>query len=153
MPRISAYSPSGHWSKSYDAASFSSRHLPRHLPLRLRLLNDTHLVKMGAVDMLVLLLTHPNDFRQLALFWLWHLPKRDLTSPAEFATSGWDRPTMKRCWGLLDETSRSFSTVIKELDGDLARVVRYEFKRLLLMVQVTQRNSYRSACFIWCSEA
>lgn len=31
---------------------------------------------------------------------------------------------MKRCWELLDQTSRSFAAVIKELEGDLSRVVR-----------------------------
>lgn len=30
---------------------------------------------------------------------------------------------MKRCWDLLDHTSRSFAAVIHELDGDLSRVV------------------------------
>jgi hypothetical protein len=34
-----------------------------------------------------------------------------------------DREDMKRCWGFLDATSRSFSAVIKELEGDLSRVV------------------------------
>ena len=31
---------------------------------------------------------------------------------------------MKRCWELLDMTSRSFAAVIKELEGDLCRAVR-----------------------------
>ena len=30
---------------------------------------------------------------------------------------------MKDCWGFLDLTSRSFAAVIKELEGDLGRVV------------------------------
>lgn len=30
---------------------------------------------------------------------------------------------MKRCWELLDLTSRSFAFVIKEVEGELARVV------------------------------
>jgi hypothetical protein len=30
---------------------------------------------------------------------------------------------MRECWSLLDQTSRSFSMVIKELDDELARVV------------------------------
>ena len=80
---------------------------------------------MGATSMLKLLVTRPEDFRTLVQFWLWHEPKRDITAPAEVATSGWDRETMKRCWHFLDMTSRSFSAVIKELDGDLARMVRY----------------------------
>ena len=79
---------------------------------------------MGATDLLTLLFTHPNEFRVLAQFWLYHEQKRDITSASELATSGYDRSTMKRCWHFLDKTSRSFSSVIKELDGDLARVVR-----------------------------
>ncbi len=47
-----------------------------------------------------------------------HIPNRDITSASEFETSGWDRPSMKSCWDFLDQTSRSFSSVIKELDGD-----------------------------------
>ena len=30
---------------------------------------------------------------------------------------------MRKCWVFLDKTSRSFSAVIKELDGELCRVV------------------------------
>ncbi|KAI8985754.1 squalene synthase [Trametes punicea] len=78
---------------------------------------------MGALSMLTLLLTHPFEFRILLQYKLWHEPRRDITAPSEHATSGWDRPSMRRCWEFLDETSRSFCGVIKELDGDLARVV------------------------------
>ncbi|KAI0630529.1 squalene synthase [Trametes polyzona] len=78
---------------------------------------------MGAASMLTLLLTHPLEFRTLLQYKLWHEPKRDITAPSEHATSGWDRPSMRRCWEFLDLTSRSFSGVIKELEGDLARVV------------------------------
>ena len=49
--------------------------------------------------------------------------KRDITALGEHETSGYNRKTMKRCWAFLDRTSRSFAAVIKELDGDLARVV------------------------------
>mgnify|MGYP001602227765 FL=1 len=35
-----------------------------------------------------------------------------------------DREDMKQCWKFLDATSRSFAAVIKELEGDLSRVVR-----------------------------
>ena len=79
---------------------------------------------MGAASMLTLLLTHPLEFRTLLQYKLWHEPKRDITAPSELASSGWDRESMKKCWGFLDMTSRSFSAVIKELDGDLARMVR-----------------------------
>lgn len=85
---------------------------------------------MGAASLLTLLLTHPFEFRTLLQYKLWHEPKRDITEPSEFATSGWDRPSMRRCWEFLDETSRSFSGVIKELEGDLARVVRVPVHRL-----------------------
>jgi farnesyl-diphosphate farnesyltransferase len=78
---------------------------------------------MGAIEILSLALTHPNEFRILLQFWNFYLPKRDITKKEEHASSGWDRPTMRRCWELLDHSSRSFSAVIKELDGDLARVV------------------------------
>jgi len=78
---------------------------------------------MGALSMLALLLTHPLEFRILAQFWLYHDKQRDITSSSEHATSGWDRKSMRRCWGFLDLTSRSFSAVIKELDGDLARTI------------------------------
>lgn len=34
-----------------------------------------------------------------------------------------DREDMKQCWKFLDLTSRSFAAVIKELEGELGRVV------------------------------
>jgi farnesyl-diphosphate farnesyltransferase len=55
---------------------------------------------------------------------LWHEAKRDITAQREYETSGWDRASMRRCWEFLDMTSRSFSAVIKELEGDMARMVR-----------------------------
>ena len=88
---------------------------------------------MGFLSMLVLCLTHPNDFRALVQFWMMHEPKRDIASMKEHATSGWDRKTMRRCWELLDTSSRSFATVIKELDGDLARTVRTQSCARLFM--------------------
>lgn len=48
---------------------------------------------------------------------------RDITDPKNYADTGYDRESMKRCWHFLDMTSRSFSMVIKELEGELARVV------------------------------
>ncbi|KAG8815290.1 bifunctional farnesyl-diphosphate farnesyltransferase/squalene synthase [Serendipita sp. 401] len=78
---------------------------------------------MGKLQQLQLLFTHPTEFVALAQYWLYHEPKRDITSPQEFKTSGYDRETMKRCWFFLEKTSRSFAAVIKELDGDLARVI------------------------------
>src|SRR5712671_2982560 len=84
---------------------------------------------MGALEILSLALTHPNEFRILLQFWNYYEPKRDITKSEEHASSGWDRPTMRRCWQLLDHSSRSFSAVIKELDGDLARVVSLSLQR------------------------
>ncbi|RXK34886.1 farnesyl-diphosphate farnesyltransferase [Tremella mesenterica] len=48
---------------------------------------------------------------------------RDITDPKEYATTGYDRPSMRKCWEFLDRASRSFAMVIKELEGDLARTV------------------------------
>lgn len=76
---------------------------------------------MGVANWIVLLLTHPLEFKTLLQFYLYHSQKRDIKAVKEHPTSGWDRQSMKRCWNFLDLTSRSFSAVIKELDGDLAR--------------------------------
>lgn len=81
---------------------------------------------MGALSLLWMLVTHPDDLRTLIQFKMWFEPTRDITKPEEFVTSGYDRKTMRRCWEFLDLTSRSFSPVIKELEGDLARVVRVQ---------------------------
>ncbi|KAG6915095.1 hypothetical protein DXG01_013474 [Tephrocybe rancida] len=78
---------------------------------------------MGLSKWIVLLFTHPNEFRSLVQFYVYHEQKRDITSMKEHVTSGWDRESMRRCWTFLDKTSRSFSAVIKELDGDLARTI------------------------------
>lgn len=71
----------------------------------------------------VLLFTHPEELRSIISYALWHEKKRDIAAQQEHPTSGWDRESMRRCWEFLDMTSRSFSAVIKELDGDLARTV------------------------------
>lgn len=78
---------------------------------------------MAFTTWLALLLTHPTEFRTLLQFKLYHEQKRDITHVKEHATSGWDRENMRKCWKFLDQTSRSFSAVIKELDGDLARTI------------------------------
>lgn len=83
-------------------------------------------------SLLKLLFTRPDDFRALLQFKIWHAPTRDLTAIQEHPTSGWDRRSMRRCWEFLDMTSRSFAAVIKELDGDLARVVSSFFAFRLL---------------------
>nr|GAT47630.1 predicted protein [Mycena chlorophos] len=69
---------------------------------------------------LLLALTHPNEFRTLVQYKLWHSSTRELeTDP----TSGWERESMRKCWAFLDMTSRSFAAVIKELEGGLARTI------------------------------
>jgi len=80
---------------------------------------------MGKLQLLQLLLTHPLEFVTLTQYYLYHDHSRDITNPKEFKTSGYDRESMRKCWYFLDETSRSFAMVIKELDGDLARVVSF----------------------------
>lgn len=64
-----------------------------------------------------------TEARAMINYKIWHDKSRDITDPKEFATSGYNRPTMKTCWELLDQTSRSFAMVIQELEGDLARTV------------------------------
>ncbi|KAH9839709.1 squalene synthase [Rhodofomes roseus] len=78
---------------------------------------------MGVMSMLVLLLTHPVEFRTLLQYKIWHEANRDISAPSEWKHSGWDRKSMRRCWEFLDLTSRSFSGVIKEVEGDLARLI------------------------------
>ena len=79
---------------------------------------------MGLAAYLLLLLTHPVEFRTLVQYKIYHEYKRDITAKNEHPTSGWDRATMKRCWKFLDLTTSNFAAVIKELEGDLARTVR-----------------------------
>ncbi|KAJ6569401.1 isoprenoid synthase domain-containing protein [Mycena capillaripes] len=78
---------------------------------------------MGVSTWLLMLLTHPLEFKTLLQYHIHHERKRDITAKQEHPTSGWDRASMRRCWEFLDMTSRSFSAVVKELEGDLARVV------------------------------
>ncbi|KAI0041831.1 farnesyl-diphosphate farnesyltransferase [Auriscalpium vulgare] len=78
---------------------------------------------MGAATLLRLLITHPIEFKTLLQYWAYHQPSRDITAKTEHKTSGYDRETMRKCWELLDHSSRSFASVIKEVDGDLARVI------------------------------
>lgn len=73
---------------------------------------------------------------------------RDITSEKDFAATGYDRASMRRCWEFLDMTSRSFAMVIKELEGDLARIVSSPLSQVSL---VSKTNSGRSASSTWCS--
>lgn len=77
---------------------------------------------MGALSWAGLLITHPNEFKILLQYYLWH-DQRDVSAKEEWPHTGYDRDTMKKCWYFLDQTSRSFSSVIKQLEGDMARVV------------------------------
>ena len=52
---------------------------------------------------------------------LWRDPLHDIQANPE--ESGWDRERMRACWAFLDATSRSFAAVIKELKGELSRVI------------------------------
>ncbi|KAF8183893.1 squalene synthase [Mycena galopus ATCC 62051] len=78
---------------------------------------------MAISTWLLMAVTHPNEFRTLLQYHIYHEKKRDISAKQEHPASGWDRQTMRRCWDFLDLTSRSFSAVIKEVEGDLARVI------------------------------
>ena len=112
---------------------------------------------MGVLSTLALLVLHPVEFAILLRYRLFHGPTRDLAAPHEHPTSGWDRPSMRRCWQLLDMTSRSFSVVIKELEGDLARAVRIRVVVVVVVVVslVSFFFAYRrfasstSCCAVW----
>lgn len=116
----------------------------RSLLLFLFLLQTMAVGKIAS--MLGLLLTHPNEFRTLLQFYLFHEQKRDITAQQEHPTSGWDRQSMRRCWDFLDLTSRSFAAVIKELDGDLARTVR-----VLTLFPNTRRRSHWYDSSLFCT--
>lgn len=64
--------------------------------------------------------THPNELRSVINWAIWRDPTQRIE---ELKESGFDRPEMRRCWELLDLTSRSFAAVIKELEGELCRVI------------------------------
>ncbi|KAG6865565.1 hypothetical protein C0991_001458 [Blastosporella zonata] len=78
---------------------------------------------MGVANWITVMLNHPSDIVTWTQFLLQYRPRRNITSTKEHPTSGWDRPSMRRCWTLLNQTSRTFASVIKELDGELARTV------------------------------
>ncbi|KAL9935392.1 hypothetical protein V8E36_005740 [Tilletia maclaganii] len=76
---------------------------------------------MGVLSLLLLVFQHPSEVRSLIHYKLWRDPLNDITRNPE--QSGWDREEMRACWGFLDLTSRSFAAVIKELKGELGRVI------------------------------
>ncbi|PKI85226.1 squalene synthase [Malassezia vespertilionis] len=64
---------------------------------------------------------YPDEFRAIFAYTIWRDPVHDFKrNPAE---SGYDRERMRQCWQFLDMTSRSFAAVIKELKGELCRVI------------------------------
>lgn len=63
--------------------------------------------------------TRPSELRAVLTWAIWR-DEKDLAADAD---AGYARPSMKRCWEFLPLTSRSFAAVIKELDGELCRVV------------------------------
>lgn len=77
---------------------------------------------MSASTVLKAALTHPSEARAMITYKVWRDPVHDIRQNPE--ASGWDRERMRACWAFLDATSRSFAAVIKELKGELSRVVR-----------------------------
>lgn len=78
-------------------------------------------VKMGITDIALLAVTRPGELRSIISYKVWRDPLNDIkANPTE---SGWDRENMRDCWTFLDLTSRSFAAVIKELKGELSRVI------------------------------
>ncbi|TKY88695.1 hypothetical protein EX895_002326 [Sporisorium graminicola] len=76
---------------------------------------------MGVLSYLLLGITHPTELRAMIGYKLWRDPLNDIKANPD--ASGWNRERMRDCWGLLDLTSRSFAAVIKELKGELSRVI------------------------------
>ena len=115
------------WNKTYIPDIFKF-----YGPFFLNFVHPTTALSNMGVGKWIVLLFRPRDFKTLLEFALYYKPKRDITAVEEHPTSGWDRESMRRCWQLLDMTSRSFATVIKEADGDLARTVSASFITALL---------------------
>ena len=76
---------------------------------------------MGAADLVLTAITHPKEFRALVTYKVWRDPVHDFKRNP--GASGWDRERMRERWKFLDMTSRSFAAVIKELKGELSRVI------------------------------
>ncbi|WFD44327.1 squalene synthase [Malassezia psittaci] len=76
---------------------------------------------MGAAELVKAAILHPVEFRALITYKIWRDPVHDFKKNPE--ASGYDRERMRECWKFLDMTSRSFAAVIKELKGELSRVI------------------------------
>ncbi|KAA1127058.1 bifunctional farnesyl-diphosphate farnesyltransferase/squalene synthase [Puccinia graminis f. sp. tritici] len=75
---------------------------------------------MNLLGLIWLAIRHPQELKALVNYKLWYDPP-NLEEHPEITRI--NEPNMKACWLFLDQTSRSFSAVIKELDGELSRVV------------------------------
>jgi len=75
---------------------------------------------MDLLGLVWLALRHPHEVKALVNYKLWYDPP-NLEEHPEITRI--NEPNMKACWSFLDQTSRSFSAVIKELEGELSRVV------------------------------
>nr|AIC33779.1 farnesyl-diphosphate farnesyltransferase [Puccinia cf. psidii AE-2014] len=76
---------------------------------------------MNVFQLMGLALCHPNELKVSLNYKIWYEPSRRLEDDPEVTRIHY--PTMKACWHFLDQTSRSFSSVIKELEGELSRAV------------------------------
>ena len=88
---------------------------------------------MGLVKWLIFLLKHPLDFTTFVQFYLYYHRKLRNSAWKEHPNSGWDRRTMRKCWELFDMTDKAVCTIVKGLDGDLARTVSWDVCTLGLL--------------------
>ena len=58
------------------------------------------------------LLTHPSELRAVIQWTVWHDPLHERDPATE-------TPNLKKCYDFLEQTSRSFSKVIQELQPEL----------------------------------
>ncbi|KAI9601242.1 hypothetical protein H4Q26_001053 [Puccinia striiformis f. sp. tritici PST-130] len=75
---------------------------------------------MNLLGLVWLAIRHPQELKALVNYKLWYDPPNLQEHPE---VTRINEPNMQACWTFLDQTSRSFSAVIKELDGELSRVV------------------------------
>jgi len=76
---------------------------------------------MSKLDLIKMAFTRPDELKAMISYKVWRDPLNSITQDPQ--ASGWDREQMKICWKFLDLTSRSFAAVIKELKGELSRIV------------------------------
>ena len=96
---------------------------------------------MILVKWLIIFLKHPLDFKTLVQFYLfYHWKRRNSAWKERPGNSGWDRHTRRRCWELFEMTDKATCTIIKWLDGDLARTVSYDVCTLDCLGQNQRRG-------------